>query len=137
MRIWTSRLLIAIVTAWNLQAACVFILFPVTFVNAYELSGVAGEAAVRGIGVLFLMWNVPYIAALWNPVRYKLALVLALIMQFIGLVGESYILSTLRVEHAALHASIIRFISFDGAGLIILVAAFALSSGLRDMSIGR
>jgi hypothetical protein len=137
MRIWITRLLIATVTAWNLQAACVFILSPVTFVNAYELSGVPGEAAVRGIGVLFLMWNVPYITALWDPVRYKLALFFTVIMQFIGLVGESYILSTLPPEHSMLHTSILRFIVFDGAGLIMLFAAFAIGSSLLDVSTGR
>jgi hypothetical protein len=126
MRIWIARLFIGIVTAWNLQAAFIFIFSPGGFVRSYELSGVAGEAAVRGVGVLFLMWNVPYLFALQNPVRYKLALYFALFMQFVGLIGESYILSTLSMEHLILRNSILRFITFDGAGLLFLVLAYLL-----------
>ncbi|MBM3124516.1 MAG: hypothetical protein FJZ87_05505 [Chloroflexi bacterium] len=126
MRIWISRLLIGIVTAWNLQAAAAFILYPSAFTFAFELSGVAGQAAVRGFGVLVLMWNVPYLAALWNPERYRLALVLSLLMQFIGLVGESCMLFTLPGGHAVLGDSILRFIVFDGIGLVLLAIAWVM-----------
>jgi hypothetical protein len=121
-----ARLLIGLVTAWNLLAAVTFILWPASYVAAYELSGVPGETAVRGVGVLFLMWNVPYVVALWHPIRYRLALVLALIMQFIGLAGEIFILSNLSLDHAILRASILRFIAFDAAGLILLLIAYVL-----------
>jgi hypothetical protein len=72
------------------------------------------------------MWNVPYVVALWHPIRYRLALVLALIMQFIGLAGEIFILSNLSLDHAILRASILRFIAFDAAGLILLLIAYVL-----------
>lgn len=124
MRIWLSRLLIGIVTAWNLQAAVIFIFSPQSFVHAYELSGEVGEAAVRGVGVLFLMWNIPYLFAVFDPVRYQLAVTFALLMQFTGLIGESYILSTVGIEHAILRTSILRFIAFDGVGLILLFFAW-------------
>ena len=126
MLIWSARLLIGIVTAWNLQAAYIFIFSPATFVRAYELSGTAGEAAVRGIGILFLMWNMPCLFALQNPIRFRLALYLSVLMQLIGLIGESYILSTLSVEHVVLRNSILRFIEFDAAGLLFLVTAYLL-----------
>jgi hypothetical protein len=126
MRIWISRLLIGIVTAWNLQAAFIFIFSPSGFVPSYELSGTAGEAVVRGTGILFLMWNVPYLFALQNPIRYQLGLYFALLMQFVGLAGESYILSTLSMEHVMLRSSILRFITFDGAGLLLLALAYLL-----------
>jgi hypothetical protein len=126
MRIWITRLLIGIVTVWNLQAAFIFIFSPSGFVHSYELSGEAGEAAIRGVGVLFLMWNVPYLFALQNPIRYRLALYFALLMQLVGLIGESYILSTLDVEHVILRNSISRFIAFDGVGLLLLVFAYFL-----------
>ena len=129
MRIWTSRLLIAIVTAWNLQAAVIFIIAPQSFVHAYELSGVAGEAAVRGVGVLFLMWSVPYVFAVIHPTRYRLGLVYAMLMQLIGLIGESYILSTLPLDHMMLRSSIFRFIVFDGVGLLLLITAYLLVKG--------
>jgi hypothetical protein len=126
MRIWISRLLIGMVTAWNLQAAFIFIFSPGAFVRAYELSGEAGEAAVRGVGVLFLMWNIPYLFALFDPIRFQLALYFALLMQLIGLIGESYILSTLSTEHVGLRNSITRFIAFDGMGLLLLALAYLL-----------
>ena len=126
MRTWIARLFIGIVTAWNLQASFIFIFSPGGFVRSYELSGVAGEAAVRGVGVLFLMWNVPYLFALQNPIRYQLALYFALLMQFVGLIGESYILSTLSMEHVILRTSIFRFITFDGVGLLLLALAYFL-----------
>ena len=127
MRIWIARLCIGLVTAWNFQAAVIFIFSPSRFVGAYELSGTAGEAAVRGVGVLFLMWNIPYLLALYHPIRYRLALTLSLLMQFVGLIGESYILSTIPVEHVILRSSILRFIAFDGAGLLFLVTAYFLT----------
>jgi hypothetical protein len=126
IRPWIARLLIGIVTIWNLQSAFVFIFFPTRFVQAYELSGASGEAAIRGFGVLFLMWNVPYLFALMDPVRYRLALIFALLMQSIGLIGESYILSTIAMEHVLLRNSILRFIIFDGMGLVLLVIAWFL-----------
>ena len=126
MRLWISRSLIAIVTVWNLQAAVIFIISPESFVHAYELSGAAGEAAVRGVGVLFLMWNVPYVFAAIHPVRFRLGLAFALLMQLIGLLGESYIFSTLTMEHLILRGSILRFIIFDGAGLLLLLLAWLL-----------
>ena len=134
MRIWTARLFIGMVTALNLQAAFLFIVSPGKFVQAYELSGTAGEAAVRGVGVLFLMWNVPYLFALQNPIRYRLALYLSLLMQFIGLIGESYILSTLSAGHVILRNSIFRFIVFDGAGLLFLITAYLLTKGKTNSS---
>ena len=124
MRLWTSRLLIAIVAAWNIQAAVVFIATPGSFVHAYELAGVAGEAAVRGVGVLFLMWNVPYLFAVLHPVRYQLGLVFALWMQAVGLLGESYIFFTLPMGHEILQSSILRFILFDGTGIVLLFFAW-------------
>ena len=57
-RSYLARIMIGLVTAWNLLAAVTFILWPASYVSAYELSGVPGETAVRGVGVLFLMWNV-------------------------------------------------------------------------------
>lgn len=127
MRLWLVRLLIGVVLAWNVQAGTVFIISPVSFVRAYELSGIPGEAAVRGFGVFFLMWNVPYLYAFIDPVRFRLGLVFALWMQFIGLLGESYIYFTLSADHATLRASILRFILFDGAGLLLLALAFILN----------
>ncbi len=120
---WPPRLLILPVTAWNLQAALAFTLQPESFAPGFMLSGVPGAAAVRGVGILFLMWNIPYLAALWHPQKNLLALKLAAAMQAVGLLGELYLLSTLTAEYATLAASIIRFVAFDGIGLLLLLAA--------------
>lgn len=129
--------MIGLVTAWNLQAALIFIGSPGGFVRAYELSGAAGEAAVRGFGVLFLMWNVPYLFALKDPIRYQLALTFALLMQLTGLIGESYIFSTLGVDHQLLRSSILRFIAFDGAGLVLLAVAYILIRKKNNLNCDR
>ena len=126
-RLGIARFLIAAVIGWNLQVAYVFLLFPERFLSGFELSGLPGEAAVRGMAVLFFMWNVPYLVALWHPRKYRVSLIEAIAMQTIGLVGESFILSTLGVRHALLRTSVIRFIAFDGAGLVFLIGAFFLA----------
>lgn len=123
-RLLVARFLIGLVAFWNLQAALVFILQPHRYTAGFELSGEPGAVAVRGTGILFLMWNVPYLAAIWHPDKYRLALKLALTMQLIGLVGEAVILVTLSQEHSLLRASITRFVAFDASGLFLLGIAF-------------
>lgn len=109
--------------AWNVQAAVAFLLAPATYAPGFELSGAPGAAMVRGLGVLFLMWNVPYAVALWHPIRQRVSLYEAVAMQAIGLVGESLILWSLGGRHPVAAASVIRFIAFDGAGLALLALA--------------
>jgi hypothetical protein len=121
-----ARLAILLVFLWNVQCALAFLFWPERFAQSFELSGAPGEAAVRGMGVLFLMWNVPYAVALWHPLRYRISLYEASAMQAIGLVGESIILISLPPAHATLQASLLRFIAFDGAGLILLLLAIWL-----------
>jgi hypothetical protein len=123
IRLWLGRLLIGIVLLWNVQCALAFLSAPATFAPGFELSGAAGEAAVRGMGVLFLMWNVPYAVALWHPVRYRVSLYEAVAMQTIGLIGESLILLSLGGAHPVAAGSVTRFIAFDGAGVVLLALA--------------
>ena len=123
IRVWLSRLLIGIVFFWNVQCAIAFLLAPATFAPGFELSGAAGAAAVRGMGVLFLMWNVPYAVALWHPVRHRVSLYEAVAMQTIGLIGECLILWSLRGGHPIAAGSVTRFIAFDGAGVVLLALA--------------
>jgi hypothetical protein len=125
--LWLARLLIAIVVAWNLQCALVFMLTPGVFAPGFELSGIPGEAAVRGFAVLFVMWNIPYLVALWQPRRHRLSLWEALAMQVVGLIGESLILFSLPTGYPSLHISILRFIAFDAAGVGLLSIAVFLS----------
>jgi hypothetical protein len=126
-RLWLARFLIAAVAAWNLQAAFIFFTNPDAYAPAFELTGVPGAAAVRGVAVLFVMWNVPYLVACWQPRRQRVSLWQVLVMQALGVIGESAILLGLPDGHALLAASLLRFIAFDAAGLPLLGAALLLA----------
>lgn len=122
-RLWLARVLIGIVFAWNAQCAVAFLLAPSAYAPGFELSGVTGEAMVRGLGVLFLMWNVPYAVALWHPSRHRVSLWQAIAMQGIGLVGETTIRWSLPAGQALIRGTLDRFVAFDAAGLVLLVLA--------------
>lgn len=123
MKTWIARLLIGLVFFFNVQCAVVFIIRPDLYTSGFELQGGTGEAMVRGLGVLFLMWNVPYAVALVNPVRFRISLLEAIAMQTVGLVGESLIFWLLPGEHPAVQSTVLRFIAFDGSGLVALWVA--------------
>lgn len=131
--LWIARGLVGVVTFLNLQAAFYFMLRPQDFYSGFELSGEPGIAMIRGMGLLFLMWNIPYVVALIHPLRYYVSLVEAVIMQTIGVAGESLLLAALPGQHPQLHGSVMRFIYFDGGGLILLLAAFILVRRLRNL----
>lgn len=122
-RINAARVLIGLVLFFNLQAAILFILNPAGYAAGFEVSGMAGEKIVQGMGILFLMWNVPYVFALVNPVRNRTSLIQAVIMQAIGVTGETALRLTLAHGHQALQLTAERFILFDAAGLLALIAA--------------
>jgi hypothetical protein len=122
-RVWLARAVIGLVTFFNLECALVFILWPQIYAPSFELMGLAGEEMLRGMGVLFVMWNIPYLVAFWNPVRNRTSLFEALIMQAVGFLGETLILLSLPAGHGLLNTSILRFIYFDGAGLFLLLIA--------------
>jgi hypothetical protein len=126
-RFWLARLLIAAVIVWNLQAAFIFLMNPDAYAPAFELSGVPGSAALRGVAVLFVMWNVPYLVACWQPHRHRLSLWEALAMQAVGVLGETIILIGLPPGHSQLASSLLRFIAFDAAGLPALGTALMLT----------
>lgn len=123
-RLTLARLLTGLVLVWNLQCAFSFLLWPERYAPGFELSGAPGAAAVRGMGVLFIMWNVPYALAAWNPLRFRVSLYEALAMQSIGFAGETLIYVNLPAIHALARSSIERFMLFDGAGVILLLLAF-------------
>ncbi len=128
LKLWLSRILIFIVFFFNVQCAVVFLLDAAAYAPSFELSGAAGEGMVRGLGLLFLMWNVPYAVALWHPLRHKLSLLEAVVMQAIGFFGETTLQLTYSAGHPVLSASIERFMIFDGLGLVCLLLAAWLVS---------
>lgn len=106
-----ARVAVALVFAVNVQCAASFALWP--------------EAFAPGLGVAFLMWNATYPPVIANPRRFRALFAVLLVQQVVGLTGESWILLSLPVGHAALAASIIRFIAFDAAGLMLMAAALS------------
>ena len=131
---WVVRVCFTVVFVWNVLCAFQFLVAPASFVGAYQLSGVAGEAAVRGMGVVFLMWNATYPAFLVNPVRFKVLGWVIAAQQLIGCVGEAFILVMLPApDFELLAASIQRFLIFDAAGLVLMVlsGAFFIHSSRR------
>ena len=123
------RLLIGLVFLFNVQCALAFLISPQQYAPGFELSGPVGDGMVRGMGILFLMWNVPYAVALLHPLR-RVSLFEATVMQAIGFTGETMLLLTFPPGHEVLRASMGRFILFDGVGLVALLAALLLTARL-------
>jgi hypothetical protein len=115
--------MIGFVTLVNIQCSVWFITKPVFFAPAYQLAGIPGNIAIQGFGILFLMWNIPYLFATINPIKYKVSLIEAVLMQTTGLFGEAMIYLNLPNGYPLLSDSMMRFIRFDAAGLLILAMA--------------
>jgi hypothetical protein len=124
--LWLARLTLAVVFCFNVSCALAFIARPAVYAPGFEVSGVAGEALVRGIGILFLMWNMTYPLAICRPWRYRWLFLIVILQQAIGLAGETWMLLTLPPGHAALAETGYRFIAFDGGGLVAMLVTFAL-----------
>ena len=116
------RLAYLIVFCWNVLCALQFVFDPESYTAGFELSGIEGRVAVQGLGVAFLMWNATYPAVIADPRRFRSLSVVVVVQQAIGLAGESFILASLPAGHAALVASIQRFIAFDAAGFVMMLA---------------
>lgn len=123
---WVARVAFGIVFIWNVMCACQFFFMPGDYVAAYQLSGPEGEAALRGLGVAFLMWNATYPVFLWSPSRNKVLGIIILCQQAIGLVGEIAITMGLPRGYEVLSVGIARFVGFDAIGLVIMAVAFYL-----------
>ncbi len=124
---FVSTIIIAYVFIINIQSGFDFFFHPDKYVAAFELSGVPGQTAVAGTGLLFLMWNIPYAFALWNPIKNRIFLIQAILMQLLGCIGETFILFRFPNEqYPFLSSSIQRFIFFDSIGLVLLFFAAIL-----------
>lgn len=122
--LWFNRAAFSLVFFWNVLCALQFVIDPAAYAGAYQLSGAPGEAAVRGLGVAFLMWNATYPLFILQPWRYRVLGGIILAQQAIGLAGELALLGSLPAGCEVLAASIVRFAAFDGAGLVLMGAAF-------------
>ena len=124
--LWLARLTLAAVFFFNVSCAAAFIGWPAAYAPSFEVTGTAGATLVRGTGILFLMWSVTYPLAIWNPRRYLRLFLLILVQQSIGVIGETWMLLTLPPGHEMLAASGLRFVAFDGGGLVAMGVAFVL-----------
>ena len=118
-----ARILIGLVFLINIQCALVFLFNPSPYMVGFGLEGAAGEQIVRALGLLFMMWNVPYAFALVNPKKHRISLIEAVIMQAIGLIGETSILLIGGPYPSPIESTLKRFILFDGIGLVFLLMA--------------
>ena len=126
-RVWVTRVLVALVFFINVQCALQFIIWPDAYTGAYQLEGASAEAIVRSFGICFLMWNATYPPVIARPEKHRALFGVMIAQQVIGLVGESALYTTLGPALPILASSVMRFIIFDGAGLVLLVVAFALT----------
>ena len=123
--------MIFVVLFFNIQAAVLFFLQPEAYMGGFGLEAAVGKPVVRGFGLLFLMWNIPYIFALVNPLRHRISLIEAVIMQALALTGETAILWLDGPFAEVVRMSILRFILFDGVGLVLLIAALLICERLH------
>lgn len=132
---WAARVGFGLVFLLNVQCAVEFIISPEAFLEAYELTGIGGETAIRGLGIAFLMWNVTYPLFIVAPDRFPYLSWIIVAQQLIGLIGESLLRFHLPAGHGLLAQSIDRFIGFDGLGLVVLLGcSIALAVALRKRS---
>ncbi len=124
--LWATRGLVSLVFLSNLSAAVPYVLWPARYQQGFEVDGIAGTVLVRSIGLLFLMWVVPYVPAILQPVRFRACVGVIIVQQLIGLGGEVWMWLTLPAGHPALYATGTRFIIFDSVGLGLLLGAWWL-----------
>jgi hypothetical protein len=126
LSLWLARLVVGAVFFFNVTCALAFVAWPERYAPGFEVSGVPGRVLVRGIGILFLMWNATYPPVLVRPDRHRTLFAVILVQQAIGVAGETWMWAMLPVGHAALRATGLRFMAFDGAGLVGMGLAFWL-----------
>jgi len=124
--IWLMRLLVGIVFLINVQCAAAFLLRPHRYTAGFGLTAGTGPNLVRSLGLLFLMWNVPYAVALINPIKYKTSYLESIVMQAIGLAGEIALLLCAGPVEIAVQQTVMRFIVFDAFGLLLLLSGYIL-----------
>jgi len=130
---WFARLAVGFVFAVNLNCALAFILQPERYAPGFEISGVPGTVAVQGFGLLFLMWNATYPPVILHPDRNRMLYWVILSQQSIGVIGETWLWLQLPAGHAALAATGLRFILFDGFGLVLMGTALLVLRLTRSL----
>jgi len=133
--IWLARIAIGFVFIVNIYCALLFILQPQNYIGGFELSGVPGMIIVQSFGILFLMWNATYPPVILRPNTQQALFSIILVQQLIGLVGETWLFLNLPVGYPALYATGLRFIVFDGLGLLLMGLAYLALRRSRPASL--
>lgn len=121
---WLARAVVGIVFAVNVWCALSYILQPQVYSGNFELTSLPGEIVMQSFGILFLMWNATYPPVMLRPNTHRTLFSIILVQQCIGLAGETWLLFKLPAGHPALYSTGLRFIVFDGVGLLMMGAAF-------------
>ena len=124
--IWLARIATGLVFFLNVTCAFQFIVWPDRHAPSFELQGVPGSTMVRGIGVLFLMWNATFPLVLWGPDKHLPLFGIVLAQQVIAVAGEAWMWAALPAGHGALWCSGLRFLAFDSAGLMLMSVSFGV-----------
>jgi hypothetical protein len=124
--VWLARLAVGAVFLANLSAALPYLIWPRPYAAGFELEGVPGDVIVRGLGVLFLMWNATYPPVIVSPDRQRTLFAVILVQQLLGILGQLWIGAALPAGHAALRATGARFLAFDVTGLAAMGIAFGV-----------
>lgn len=119
-----AQFVVGVVFILNITCAIAFICQPEKYMGGFEIDGVQGRLVLQAMGILFLMWNATYPPVVVNPVRHKTLFGVILIQQAIGVIGESWLMLTIPAGYPALLAIVLRFVYFDGAGLILMGLAY-------------
>ncbi len=131
---WFARLTVGAVFLVNVDCALALVIRPERYAPSFEVDGVAGQVLVRGMGILFLMWNATYPPVLLQPQRQRTLFAVLLAQQVIGVMGESWMLLALPPDHPVLYTSGLRFVLFDALGLLAMGLAFGLLEWTRRHS---
>ena len=130
--IFIARFLIGLVLFFNVTCAFQFLISPQAYNSSFGLLKENGTAVIHGYGILFLMWNIPYLFAFVNPIRFQVSLIEAIIMQSIGIVGEGWIRISLPEYAEQTIKMITRFLYFDIFGLISLISAWSIVNRIKE-----
>ena len=127
MATWAVRLCFAFVFVVNVQCALGFAFAPEAYMGAYELAGVPGRVGTQGIGIAFLMWNCTYPPVIWRPCTPSgLGRRRAGSSRSWAWPASPPIRATLPAGHDLLASSVDLFITFDGAGLLLMGASWGI-----------
>jgi hypothetical protein len=124
-RLQLSRAAVGIVLFLNIQCAVQFLASPQITRRVLNFQE-HGRNSYSRYGNLIPYVECALCFCLNPPVKYRISYFQAVIMQFIGLLGETFLWIVIPSENALIAANISRFIIFDGTGLVFMTFGYLL-----------